>query len=239
MFRQVTITLDSGCFLTIDPDKKPAYREIGYFQSSPSVPDIGIQIDGEVIEAPELSKMGEKWVIEICHMINSNTVKRDGVKQSKSFHDSLLHTKDLYDVDVPADPGNFDFILLFQSGRFCPSKVKTRAFNYHNRQKDNSLLRDMAQEPKKTTKPIAHDLKVFYTLGDGESIEFQKDGNLIWSSKGYDVGERIDIEIVAENSTAQRFYCDSFKEQRGSYWLPNEGDPPPLCSAPPCDDPRG
>lgn len=235
MSKQVTITLDSGCFLTIDPAKKPAYRDVGYFQSSASVPDISIQVDGEGIEVPELSKLGEKWVIEVCHMLDPKNVKRDGVRQSASFHDSLLHTKDLYDVDVPADPGNFDFVLHFQSGWFCPSKVKTRAFKHHKKQGDDSLMYDATQGPKEPKRPIAHDVKIFYKLENGESIEFQRDGNRIWSSSGQDVKDRLDIEIVAENSTSEKFYRNSFKEERDSYWLPNEGDPPPLCSAPPCD----
>jgi hypothetical protein len=238
MSKQVTITLDSGCFLTIDPDKKPAYREVGYFQSSASVPDISILVDGEVIEAPELSKLGKKWVIEICHMSDPDTVKRDGVTQSKSFHDNLLHTKDLYGVDVAADSKNFDFVLYFQSGRFCPSKIKTRAFKNHKKKKDDTLEHDATQGVKQP-KPISHDVKIFYKLEEGESIEFQRGGKRIWSSSSHDVKDRIDIEIVAENSTSEKFYRNSFKNGRESYWLPNEGDPPPLCSAPPCDDPRG
>ena len=62
-----------------------------------------------------------------------------------------------------------------------------------------------------------------------------KDGKVFWSSKDVNVKERLEIEIVADNTTAEKFYRVALKAERDSYWLPNQGDPPPMCSQPPCE----
>jgi hypothetical protein len=58
---------------------------------------------------------------------------------------------------------------------------------------------------------------------------------VFWSSKDSGAKQRLEIEIVADNTTAEKFFLHTLKEKRDSYWLPNAGDPPPMCSQPPCE----
>ncbi len=232
-----TVILDSGCFLRV-PKSKGRYTKIGYFGSGESVPDICVKADGSKVDCSDSMNLGEKRKIEIRHVKADGTIKKDGVLGSIDFQDKLLHLKDLYDKgDIPkVDPKKFDCIIRFDSGRFVPALVKPRDFKRLNMQATGKLK--ASNERKATPRPIAHNIYVYFTLEEGETLQFAKGTKVFWSSESAGAKERLDIEIIADNSTAEKFYCGALKGERASYWLPNQGDPPPMCSQPPCE-PRG
>jgi hypothetical protein len=230
---QVTITLDSGCFLPLESEKQ-TYSEVGYFQSDDSVSDIRVLIDGEQEEPVQQMKLGKDCQIEVRHVRADNSINTDGVTCSPSFHGNLLHMKHLYGEHAPVEKAKFDCVLRFDSGRFCPSMVKGRSFKEHTKQSDGSFKFQTGNAKKLVGQPVAHNVLVLYKLEDDEALELARDDKPFWTSKGKKIEDRIDIEIVADNTTAEKFFRHALKDERDSYWLPNQGDPPPNCPIPPC-----
>ena len=232
----VTVTFDSGCFLP----KTDSFCEIGYFECEPTVSDIRLFIDGEEPDGlPEPFKLcvaRQKCRIEIRHKDKNDQTKTDGVETSRTFHEQLLHFEHLYGLGnhQPIEPKNFDCIIRFDSGHLRASMVKKRDFKEHRKQQDGSFKHDPKDKPT-TVKPIAHDMVVYFTLADDEALELARDGAPFWTSKGKAIGRRLEIEIAADNSTAEKFFRESMVDRnKASYFLPNQGDPPPTCPAPPC-----
>jgi hypothetical protein len=229
---QATVILDSGCFLPID--NGGAYTEIGYFGSSDSVSDIRIIADGEEKNNDDRLNLGKQCSVEIRHVLADGTVKRDGVKGADGYHDKLLHLKDLYDKDTPVNRDKFDCIIRFDSGLFRAALVKPRYFRKHTKQPDGTLVLADTEEPKLVKRLIAHNIYVQFVLNRGERLELARGGKVFWSSKDAGVKARLEIEIVADNTTTEKFYRVALKSSRQSYWMPNDGDPPPMCPEPPC-----
>jgi hypothetical protein len=232
----VTVTLDSGSFLPMTEK----YCEIGYFCCESSVSDIKIFTDGEETDDTpnpfKLCNAGRKSKIEVRHKDINNQTKKDGITPAKSFHSQLLHLNQLYGSDEAVEPTNFDCILRFDSGHFRASMVKNRDFKSHKKQPDGSLLRDMTVQAKPVG-PIAHNMVVSFILEEGEALELARDDVMLWTSKGRKISDRLEIEITADNSTAVKFYRDALKDSnKPSYFLPNQGDPPPSCPFPPCPE---
>jgi hypothetical protein len=227
---QATIVLDSGVLLP----KEGPHCEIGYFQCEDSCSDITVSIDGEEVgNLPEPFKLGI-GMIEVRHLNADGSAKRGGVKTSKYLHKRLLHLKDLYGVDQPVERGNFECVIKFDTGHFCASMVKKRQFKEHKKLDDGSYKHD-PNDPPHETEPIAHNLLVYFTLKDSEALELARNNVVFWSSRDYGIKERLDIEIVADNSTAEKFFRHSLSDGgKDGYWLPNQGDPPPTCPQPPC-----
>jgi len=217
-------------------DNNPKATEIGYFLSSKSVPNIKVRADGHDIDVPELADIGKKCFIEVRYAQADRSQKRDGVEGANGFHDSLLHMKDLYGDDMPVDRKKFDCIIRFESGLFSGALVKTRAFREHKKQ-DNGKYESLPDDKLKVVKkPIMHNVFVSFNLDEGEAIEIARDGKVIWSSKKSGAKNRLEIEVVADNTTTEKFYRMALKDnKRKSYWMPNWGDPPPVCSQPPCE----
>ena len=233
-----TVILDSGCFLPV-PDSNGAYTKIGYFGSSKSISDICVKADGVDVSYPEPMNLGKKCEIEVRHVKADGTVMKSGVLGAKDFQEKLLHLSDLYDEDdIPAvDPAKFDCVIRFDSGHFSPALVKPRYFKKLSKQATGKFEAS-PDERKPVSKPIAHNVHVHFKLSNGEALELARGGEVFWSSKNVSAKERLEIEIVADNTTAEKFYRVALKGKRDSYWLPNQGDPPPMCSQPPCE-PRG
>ena len=116
-----TVILDSGCFLP--GNEKNSSTEIGYFQSSRSAQDIRVIADGKETKFDGLKNLGKNCEIEIRHVKADGTVYDKGAKASATFHDELLHLKDLYGEDMPVDRKKFDCILRFDAGLFCGALV--------------------------------------------------------------------------------------------------------------------
>lgn len=225
MPKDVTITLDSGCFL----QKKGTYCEIGYFHCKASQPDITVKVDGQPIQDPNLNKPGPGSV-QIHHKDTGGATKTGGISIPVPFHDQLLHMFDLYGSDVEVE--NFDYILRFETGEFSVQGVRKRKFNSLKKLANGDL--DTTPEETKEIKPIAHDILVRFTLADDESIEITQNGAPLWSSGRFK--NKLEIKINADETTVEGFYRRSFKHEKDSYWLPNPDDPPPACPLPPCPD---
>lgn len=243
---EVTINLDSGCFLPRkeigykqDPARakpaKPAYScLVGYFQNDGEVPDIRVFADSEEIDIGKPIKLGcENCTYEVRHNRADGSVVRDGVKWAPTFHKQLLHMRDLYGYDISRDQAKFDCVFLFETGLFQPSMVKNRAFKEARKQPDGSYV----PTGKRTRREaIAHNVLVHLTLEDGDTLELLKNGEVFLSSEKLTIKKRLDIEVPTDNSVGNKFYGDAFATEETVYWLPNECDPPPGCQQPPCGD---
>ncbi len=234
----VTVTLDSGSFLP----KKDTFCEIGYFECEPTVSDIKIFIDGEepddVANPFKLCGGSKKCAIEIRHKDKEDNTKTDGVRTSKTFHSQLLHFEHLYGPGnhQPVERNKFDCVIRFDSGHLRASMVKKRDFKEHKKQPDGSFKHDPQDRPK-TVKPIAHNMVVYFALADDEALELVRDSAPFWTSKGKTINHRLEIEIAADNSTAEKFFRHALSNGgKNGYWLPNQGDPPPSCPSPPCPE---
>lgn len=234
---QATIVLDSGSFLPMTNRS----CQVGYFQCEESVSDIKIFADGEELtDLPKPFKLCElkdtKCKIQVVHIDKDNHAKTGGITVSKTFHPQLLHFEHLYGHGnhQPVEETKFDCVIRFDTGHFCASMVKKRDFKHHKKQPDGSYKHDPKDKPT-TVEPIAHNMVVHFTLDDNEALELVRDTSTIWTSKNYSLRQRLEIEIVADNSTAEKFYRHALRDDKKSgYWLPNQGDPPPVCPMPPC-----
>ena len=233
---QVKVILDSGCFL---PIQKPGTScEVGYYQCDPSTSDIRVYLDGDEASysypSDPFKLGGGNCTVEIRHKMKDGSINKDGVKKSPTCHGRLLHmNRDLYGEDLAPDRTKFDCVLHFDSGRFCDSKVKKRRFKEHSQQPDGTYVYTTTDQIKEIG-PVAHDVVVHYKLDDGEAIELARDGRVFWSSEKLKIEGLLEIELIADNSTVEKFYCKSFKVEKDKYWVPNQGDPPPVCPEPPC-----
>jgi hypothetical protein len=219
-------------------DDKQTYTEMGYFGSSSSVSDIRVLADGDEVKQPEKMNLKmnpkKKCKIEVRHVKANGKTKKDGVTRSTTFHDELLHLRDLYGRDMHLDPSKFDCVIRFESGHFSGALLKPRLFKEHKKQADGRYEFPPDGKTKMIKKPIAHNVWVQFKLKRGEAIELARDGEVFWSSKDSGAQFRLDIEIIADNTTTQKFYRVALQEDQDSYWLPNQGDPPPSCPNPPC-----
>lgn len=242
-----TVILDSGCFLPV-PESKGDYKEgdytkVGYFGSSKSISDICVKADGKDVPYSEPINLdvGGQCEIKIRHRNADGKTFKKGVYCVDGFQDKLLHLSKLYDTEVcPAvDPGKFDCILHFDSGLFAPALVKPRKFKRHSKDAiTGEFVVIPGVDPKLFGKPIAHNVHVYYTLEKDEVLQFVRGEEVIWSSENTPANARFDIEILADNTTAEKFYGMAMEAGRAGYWLPNQGDPPPMCALPPCEPKR-
>jgi hypothetical protein len=224
-----TVILDSGCFLPV-PESNSTYTEIGYFGSIKSISDIAVKADGRNINSKSIN-LGKQCEIEVRHVKADGMIKKDGVYGVPGFQDNLLHLEDLYDEkDIPAVyPEKFDCILHFDSGLFAPALVKPHKFKKHIKQAPGIYIVSPDEDTKTIKKGIAHNIYVYFKLEDGDSLQLAIGGKVFWSSEQSGAKERLDIEILADNTTVEKFYRFALDEDRDSYWLPNQGDPPPIC----------
>ena len=215
---QVTMVLDSGLFLTDEDANGFAYSEIGYFK-----PHLHIYRDCEKTEEVDPAKMGKN-----CRLINVRKIGVDGkeigggIKFSKCLLKHLLRLQKVYGHPVNVDRPRLDCILHFNSGSFRSSKVKPRAF------KECDGQTHQLTGKRQSLDPIAHDIVVEFRLAEKEKLTLSDDyGTEIWSSDSHPIKGRIDIEVMADNSTAVMFYRDALDLKGQNYWLPNQDDPPP------------
>jgi esterase/lipase superfamily enzyme len=222
---QATVILDSGCFL---PNPGSSGVEIGYFASSKEVSDIRILADGVENTNAAPINLGKNSIIEVRHVKANGEIKKTGLMESPMFHRELLQLKELYGRDMPVDRRKFDCVIRFDSGYFSGSLVKPRYFEEHKKQANGRFVHTAEDKRKLIRKPIAHNVLVHFKLNKGESLELVRDGEVFWSSRDSGAKELLEIEIIADNMTAEKFYRQALQDKRDSYWLPNIGDPPPM-----------
>lgn len=216
---QATIILDSGSFLTDEEANGKAYSEVGYF-----TPQISVYVDGEKKGDIHPGKIGTGCrEIKVRKYDASGNEVATGITLSECLLKYLLRLHNVYGHVVHSDRVKFDCVFHFNSGHFCSSKVKARNFREYN----GKSHQETGQ--KKPVGLIAHDIAIHYELGPGETLKLLCDDNQLWSSDEHGaIRKRLDIEILADNSTAEMFYREGLKLLGQNYWLPNQGgDPPP------------
>jgi hypothetical protein len=218
---QVRIVLDSGCFVRPNPQLGYPNFRVGYFQSHSSVPDVRIYADGEELDIYPHLKLGDGNSVIDVWLRRPNGSPKGGVTSSSTLNKYLLDLRSLYPGEaVSVDERNFDCILQFHAGHFRCSKEKRRYFKEILRDGTPGLLR-------KETGPIAHDVVVTYSLTDGDELSLITNGQTLWSTESLKgVSQNVDIEILAEDDTALKYYMGVLPP-RASYWVCNQGNPPP------------
>jgi hypothetical protein len=130
----------------------------------------------------------------------------------------ILNLEKTYQKTVKFHRDAYDFIFRFKAGLFRPSMVKDRFFKKIDSKSEDPT--DFGQ--------IAHDLSVLVALEKGEKISFKVGKEEFFSKlNDTDVCNRLDIQILADNTTAVRFYKDCVDVGEEFRWIPNQGDPPP------------
>lgn len=221
--RQATLTLDSGAFLLYEEEAAEDYSEVGSY-----LPDLKIFGDGELLARIDPKVFGERGsIVAVSQLDAQGLAFGRGVTLAKSFKRSLLHHDALYDgAPVRIDRQRYHCTFRFTAGHFCGAMIKTRAF------KEARGVPPQYTGRRKRVKDIAHDVDVHYVLGSGESLALLLDGETLWSSADHPgVRHRFDLQVMADNATAEMFYRDALVlEPDALYWLPNQGDPPPSWS---------
>ncbi|HWP43616.1 MAG TPA: hypothetical protein VNO14_10300 [Blastocatellia bacterium] len=217
---QATILLDSGAFMTDEEATGKTYSEVGYF-----IPHIVIYVDGEKKKEVTAAQVGTG-----CQVINISKVDENGneidkgITLSECLTAHLLRLDKVYDRHVHVDRDKFDCIFYFNTGHICSSKLKNRHFREH--------LAYSGQETqnRKYFPRVAHDIAIHFDLQSGQNLKIGSSTCEIWPYNDAPTPKRrLDIEILADNSTAKMFYCDSLKLRGSNFWLPNQGgDPPPI-----------
>lgn len=215
---QATILLDSGSFLTNEEENGMTYSEVGYF-----TPHLFIYADGEMVGEINPGQMGTGCrKIDVRKYDASGSEIASNIELSQCLLKHLLRLHTVYGHVVHSDRDKYDCLFHFNSGHFCSSKLKTRDFKEVHGKSHSETGR------RKSLELIAHDILVHYELEPGETLRLNCDGGKIWSSGDQEkIARRLDIEIMADNSTAEMFYREGLKLMGQNYWLPNQGDPPP------------
>ena len=215
---QATIVLDSGIFLRNDKELPLSSIEVGYFN-----PRIVIYVDGAESASFEPEQIGRE--LEVSFDAGDGRARE--IDFSACMFEKMLRFSDLYDGDKPPvmldDP--FETTITLNAGHFRCSGVKERYFyEMHGAKKVG----------RKCFGRMAHDVVIEYDMSDNGVLTLKDGGNFYWSSSQTSHAKRrIDIEILAEDCTAEKFYARAFgidpeKEPDRTYYLPNQGHPPPV-----------
>jgi hypothetical protein len=231
---EVTIDFDSGCFLPTKPLESGGYSsEIGYFQNPEGIADIRVFVDNSERQYDPPLKLGcDNCTIDVVYRDALGKPKTDGVKPCKTFHDQLLHLKDLYGEHIHLEPSKFDAIFRFESGGLVPSMIKPRWFKEGKKEGGTFI----PTGNRKERPPVSHNICFHFTLEKGETLELVSNGKTILSSEDLGANNLIKLEFPVDNAVANKFFYYAFQytPPDDKYWLPNDGDPPPSCPCPPC-----
>jgi hypothetical protein len=218
-----SIILDSG-YLSGSYDRfTHDFRDVGYFQCAENCGNVRVYADGTEIAHPRLELGTGNRIIEVVHKSPLDS-RRTGITDSPQLMSSLLAMSMLYPGETAAaDWDRFDYRIRFYSGRFRPSMVKPRRFKEHR-------LGTGSSNPavRNDVGTIAHDIVVDYYLECGDVLTIEANGNKIWSSESAGSNcRKLDIEFLADDSTALKFFCERLEQNKDCYWIPNQGNPPP------------
>lgn len=222
---QVKITFDGGIVLEDDENTSALpYAEVGTFR-----PVVNISIDGRVARALG----GQELTGRQIEMRLVNSAERDNAAvtlSSELLERHLLRLPELYgDVPqfgdsrfVPIDIDAFDCIFRLDIGHIRSSRVEDHVFMEvdHETGRMTGRWRLIPQ--------ITHDLVVEFELWGQEALEILDAGRVLWSSGQRLIEGSLEIEVLADNSTAESYYRKALKlSANQNYWLPNQGDLPP------------
>lgn len=218
-----TLVLDSGAFFQ-DLQVGNEYKrlDVGFFGSGDKTTEIHVVVDGTPMPANE-TKLGQGTIEVLFHKGDGSTPV---MEVTEAFINSLLRLEELYPENTPViDETKFDCTFVFTSGRLCCSMVKVRPF-----QEWTIAPWEKTKLKVDTKKPISHNVAVHFELERGDTLEMvrNKDTVLFTTANLSSDAKRIDIDIVADNSTAVRFYRDALKLTSKTVMLPNQGDPPTI-----------
>jgi TIR domain len=221
---QARISLYSGCFLPGDEENYAT--EIGYFQSSKDTGDIRVSADGHERWFDEMKSLGKRCEIEIRHVKADGTIYNNGARASATFHEGILHLKDLYGRKVGIDRRKFDCIIRFESGFLSSMLIQPVAFKEVYRMRDGSF----STHATRRVRPCAHIIVVQYALKGREALEIVRDGEVLWSNRLVGAKSNIDVEFTTDSTTLEKYYRHVLKpSDNKSYWIPASGSALPYC----------
>src|SRR5262249_2209880 len=110
----------------------------------------------------------------------------------------------------------------FHSGSFRASCVMKRYFKQYDPTGRLSNVQRMDMGA------IAHNVVVHYNLDDGDKLTIGTATNTYFEKViDASVQDRLEIELLADDSTALRYFVHCVDPGRAFYWIPNQGYPPP------------
>jgi len=222
MAKRGSITINGGVFLLPKESLGYEYWDLGYFECDPALPDLRIYVDGDEDPTPSPIKLGASGATIDVKVEKSDGRTQTGITRASSLDTYLLRRERLYDGQrVPLDESILDSVLRFHSGQFRPSIVKKRYFKQHDPKGPiaNPLRKDMGA--------ISHNVVVHYDLEDGDRVVVSNKSKTFFERTiDATVQDRLDLEILADDSTALKYYCDCVHAGRPFYWVPNQGMPP-------------
>jgi hypothetical protein len=220
MAKRGSITINGGIFLTKKEDVGYPYWDIGYFECDAGFPDVKIYADGNLVSGPIL-KLGAGGDRIDVKLERGGSRLETGVQDGRSFPDDVLRRELLYGAQIPLDERKLDSVLRFHSGQFRPSMVKRRYFKQHD------PSGKLAAPTRKDMGSIAHNIIVHYELFDGDKLSLaSKTKTYFQQLIDASIADRLDLEILADDSTALKYFCDCVDPATGVFWVPNQGSPP-------------
>jgi hypothetical protein len=222
MAKRGSIIINGGIFLSQKQKLRYDYWDIGYFECEVGFPDFRVYVDGEEKEITPAPKLGAHGAIVDIAVETGNKGIRAGVTTSSSFYKDVLQRQRLYDGDqLPVDEKQLDCILRLHSGALRPSMVKRRYFKqYHP-------TTPPANPTRKDMGAVAHNVIAYTDLNDGDKLTISN-GTTSYLDLTIDgsVKESVEVEILADDSTALKYFCHCIDPTRPFYWVPNQGWPP-------------
>jgi hypothetical protein len=226
MAKRGSITINGGVFLTKkdqDKDKlKYDYRDVGYFECEAGFPDVRIYVDGNEVQLPTLLKLGTNGGLIDIALEKKGMGIETGVAIGNTFSRDVLQRQRLYQAKMPFHEEKLDSVLRFHSGLFRPSMVKRRYFKQHD--PTGALTNPVKQD----IGPIAHNIIIDYGLEDGDKLTISS-ATQTYYERVIDstIQDRLEIEILADDPTTLKYFCDCVEPGLPFYWIPNPGLPPP------------
>jgi hypothetical protein len=220
MAKRGSITINGGIFLTKKEDLGYDYWDIGYFECDASFPDVKVYVDGDLLSGAIL-KLGAAGDRIDVKLEKGGSTLETGVQKGRSFPDDVLRREVLYGAQVTLDEGKLDSVLRFHSGHFRPSMVKQRYFKQHD------PTGKLAGSSRKDMGAIAHNVVVHYDLSDGDKLTIaSKTKTYFQKVIDPNVRDRLELEILADDSTSLKYFCDCVDPATPFFWVPNQGTPP-------------
>jgi len=223
MAKRGSITINGGIFLTQrKEDLGYKYWDVGYFECDPAYPDLRIYVDGDELNVAPPVKLGAKGGTIDIRLDKGPKGSQTGVSNSNTFHRDIIQRRTLYNEDIPVDESKLDSVLRFHFGSFRPSMVKKRFFKQYD------PAGKLVSPQRRDLGAIAHNVVMQFDLDDGDKLTIAN-GTKSYFEKLIDgsVRDRLEIDILADDSTALRYFCHCVDPGRDYYWVPNQGNPPP------------